>query len=249
MSTSSVTEATFRAFRRFNDPELQRFVRLRKRIGPRALPYFSGDQLPHRLVRALANRRALPIKEVFESFEFFERVRRRIRRPHVLDLCCGHGLTGLLFAVFARKTEQITLLDHKRPANAAVVLDAVREVAPWVEGRVQYIEAPLEHAHQVISSHTSAGRQSGVVAVHACGERTDRAIAVASEHGCDMALVPCCYHGTARAASPALREALGTELATDVHRTYLLEQAGYHVRWGAIPKAVTPKNRILFATR
>ncbi len=249
MFTPPVTDASFRAFSRFNDAELQPLVRLRRRIGPRALPYFAGDQLPHRLVRALANRRALPVKEVFESFEFFERVRRRIRTPHLLDLCCGHGLTGLLFAVFARKTAQITLIDHKRPDNAAVVHDAVREVAPWVEDRVHYVEAPLERAHQVISSHANAGRRSGVVAVHACGERTDRAIAVASEHGCDMALMPCCYRNTAQAASAALREALGTELATDVHRTYLLERAGYRVRWGAIPAAVTPKNRILIATR
>jgi hypothetical protein len=35
---------------------------------------------------------------VLESVEFVERVRRRVRRPLVLDLAAGHGLVGLLLA-------------------------------------------------------------------------------------------------------------------------------------------------------
>ena len=40
---------------------------------------------------------------------------------------------------------------------------------------------------------------------------------------------------------------LGAPLAFDVDRTYRLERAGYHVRWDAIPEAITPMNRLLVA--
>jgi hypothetical protein len=48
-------------------------------------------------------------------------------------------------------------------------------------------------------------------------------------------------------APRALRKGLGADLASDVARTYRLEQAGYEVDWSTIPLAVSPKNRIIIA--
>ena len=58
-----------------------------------------------------------------ESVEFFTHVRKKWRHnvkhhpasSHVVDVCCGHGFTGLLFAIFERKCTLVTLLDRKRP--------------------------------------------------------------------------------------------------------------------------------------
>ena len=58
-----------------------------------------------------------------ESVEFFTHVRKKWRqnvkrRPassHVVDVCCGHGFTGLLFAIFERECTLVTLLDRQRP--------------------------------------------------------------------------------------------------------------------------------------
>ncbi|MCA9665376.1 MAG: methyltransferase [Myxococcales bacterium] len=197
--------------------------------------------MPHRLARALCDEKALPIKELFESFEVFERVRRRLRAAVVADLCCGHGLTGALFAIFARDTEQVILLDHKRPQSHAHVMRAIERVAPWAPAKVRYVEARVQRAREHVPDGAS------VVALHACGSRTDRCIDLAVERRGALALVPCCYFGTAQAAPPALREALGPRLATDVHRTYRLEQAGFRVEWSAIPRAVTAMNRVLVA--
>lgn len=232
-------ETSFIAFRRFNDVALQPLVRLKARIDQRANAYFDSDSLPDRLVRALAARRAVPVKEVFESFEFFERVRRRLRAPHVVDLCCGHGLTGLLFAIFSRRVEAVTLVDRRRPASYELVFEAAAEVAPWIVERVRYLERPLSE----VGPQLPAG--ASVIAVHACGKRTDACLELAITLRGKVAAMPCCYFDTARDAPAAVVKSLGPDLATDIDRSYRLERAGYRVEWSAIPAAVTPKRRIL----
>ncbi len=192
---------------------------------------------------ALAERRAINIKEVLESFETFSRIRRRLRAPVVADLCCGHGLTGLIFAAVERSVEQVVLLDYKKPPKADLVVEAVVEAAPWAAKKIRWVENRIEDADQ----HIDAG--ASIVAVHACGVRTDRAIdaAVAIEAGA-VALLPCCYKHTGRSAPKGLRDAFGAELTTDIERTYRLEAAGWKVAWATIPEAITPMNRLLIGT-
>lgn len=38
------------------------------------------------------------MQEIFEAAEFVARVRRRVRRPCMLDAAAGHGLAGLMLA-------------------------------------------------------------------------------------------------------------------------------------------------------
>ncbi len=195
------------------------------------------------MARALCEARILPFKELFESFEFFERVRRRLRAPHVADLCAGHGLTGLLFAVFEPGVERVTCLDKRPPASVETVLNAVCGVAPWARDKVQYVRLGVRGAHRILPHGAS------VVAIHACGARTDRSLETAMALDGAVAVMPCCYHHTARRAPRALKKALGAAVATDVARTYRLEGAGYDVDWAAIPEVITPMNRILVGTR
>ncbi len=234
-------DASFKAFRRFNDVSTQGYTGQRARLSPSGLGHFQGDGLPNKLARALCVRHALPIKELFESFEFFERVRRSVRRPQVTDLCCGHGLTGMLFAVFERQVEQVTLVDRRRPESFSVVRDALCSVAPWAAEKIRFLEIPISRAGE----HLAPG--CAVVAVHACGVRTDRCLDLVLELQGPAAVMPCCYAQTARTAPRCLRRGLGAELATDVHRTYRLDAAGYEVHWTAVPSAITEKNRVLVA--
>lgn len=231
----------FRSLRAFNAPGMARLSGSRSRIDARAARLFEGDALHYRLVRALGRRRALPIKEVVEAFEFHERVRRRVRAPELVDMCCGHGLAGMLFALLDREVERVTLLDKRRPASFAAVYDAVVEVGPWVADTVRYVEAPLSRASGKL------GPGCTVVAIHACGGRTDRCLEAAVAVGGRAAVMPCCYFGTSDRAPRALRAALGAELASDIDRTYRLESQGYRVAWSAIPRSVTPMCRILIA--
>ncbi len=230
---------TFRVFRRFNEPELARFARKRHRVGDATNAIFTGNSPAERLARELGDRRAINLKELLESFEFYSRVRKRIRSPHVADLCCGHGLTGLLFALFERRVERVTLIDRRRPESHDAILEAVCAIGPWVADKATYVETDLARAPAVLP------KGAAILGVHACGTQTDACIATAIATGGPIAIMPCCYFQTARDAPKAIRDDLGAEMSADIHRTYRLEAAGYTVDWTHIPEAITPMNRVL----
>lgn len=237
-----MTTTPFRAFPRFNEPELIVFARSNHRRGPAMEQSFVGDGARERIVQALIARGAITLKEILESFEMHARTRRRMRARHMADLCCGHGLTGLLFAT-ERQVETLTLVDQRFPDSMAQVLDAIVEVCPWVGPKVRVVEGPLDEAGQHLEPGTHC------IAVHACGRMTDQVIDIALQVDGDVAVMGCCYHGTASEVPKAIRHALGTQLATDVRRTQRLDEAGYNVDWATIPEAITPMNRVLVACR
>ncbi len=211
----------------------------RASLRPRDATHFEGDTLQAKFARALCERSALPAKELFEATETFELVRKRVRRPVVADLCAGHGLAGLLFAVFERSVESVLLVDRERPASADVLLDAAAEVAPWAPAKIQWRVEALKR--------TSLPNGTGVIAIHACGLRTDASMELALAARGPFAALPCCRPHRLHPAPTSLKNALGADVAIDVHRTYALENAGYRVRWQEIPAAITPMNRVLSA--
>jgi hypothetical protein len=234
-----VADASFRALPRFNEPELRRLARSRYLVGDAAAVAFPGTDLRARFARALCEAQAINLKELLESFEFHDRVRRRIRRPRMADLACGHGLTGILFALLERTVEHVVLVDTAKPKSFERLVDVAESVGPHVRAKLRYLEEPLEEAE--------LPADASLLAVHACGLRTDRCLDRAIEASRPIAAMPCCYRRTAREVPSAVKDALGAELATDVHRTYRLEKARYRVDWAAIPQAITPMNRILVA--
>ena len=235
------SDVRFRALPAFNDPEMQRVVRSRYLVGDNALPAFPGPDIRARFARALCASRAISLKELVESFEFHERVRRRIRGRVMADLACGHGLTGILFALLERTVERVLLVDTRRPDSFDRILAAAASVGPHVTDKIVYAEERLQAV--------DLPEDTSLIAVHACGVRTDRCLDRAIDGGHPIAAMPCCYTQTARDAPAAVRDHLGAELTTDIHRTYRLEAAGYRVQWAAIPRAVSPMNRILIARR
>lgn len=229
----------FRAFRRFNNeiPDIR--FSSRSRPGAWAQKWFDSDGLEDKLACALLDVRAVPFKEVLESFEFFAHVRRRVRAPVVADLCCGHGLAGMLYGVFHRDVEEVLLVDRARPDSVDRSLRAMGAIAPWLLPKVRFVEGQLQDVT------VPAG--AAVLGVHACGGATDAIIDVALDIGGPVALLPCC-HAKASAPGPrSLSRALGSGMSTDIHRTYRLEAAGYVTRWSEIPPAITPMNRVIEA--
>ena len=231
----------FKVLRQFND-EVSIDVASRNPVERRLLGHFPSDGLPDRFARALAEERAVPVKELFESFEFFGRVRKHVRARPVADLCCGHGLTGVLFALFERSVERVVLLDRRRPPSFERGLAAAASGGPWVAEKVEYRTARIADAPDVLERGTS------IVAVHACGLRTDRCIEAAVQLRGRVAVMPCCYPDAHCSAPATLVQHLGGALAFDVDRTYRLEAAGYRVRWDGIPTEITPMARILIGT-
>ena len=286
------------AFKPLNDPVVrdELLVRSRTRLSEVHVRFFethmqsSAGISPAKVAHALSTAQCVDAKELFESLEFYLRIRRRIRRSVVVDLACGHGLCGLLFAALEPSVEGVVLIDARRPRSFDGVLAAVASVAPWVTDKVHFLEqnlyglsAPCRTGEQVALldgaglGHDGGlsppqtdpqtppggasggdgpalelppalhGRACGFVAVHACGRATDRCLAIAAAAGGPVAAMPCCYTGCGQTAPYGVRRMLGKGAATDVDRAYAMERAGYAVDFAAIPRAVTPMNRILVA--
>ena len=115
-------DAAFAAFLACNDPAIAAQLKVgeRTRLGRPMLEYLDAAERGEgaagvsdafgAIARELALTNAMDSKEFFEGVEFYQRVRKRVRRPVVLDLACGHGFVGLLFAALERSVEKVTLL-------------------------------------------------------------------------------------------------------------------------------------------
>lgn len=211
----------------------------RSSLSPRDAERFPGDNLAATFARALCERRAIPVKELFEAVETFALVRKVLRARALADLCCGHGLGGVLFALMERQVDRVLLIDRERPPSADKVLAAAADVAPWVAPKIEWRETQLKRV--------TLDPGTAVLAIHACGLRTDTAIDMALQSRGPFAALPCCRPHSAHPAPLSLKNALGADIAIDVHRTYALEAQGYRVSWKDISKTITPKNRTLIA--
>jgi hypothetical protein len=206
----------FKGLRQFNKDDGRKVVGLKRRLSLKTgfdrsvSPWFDGDSLTDRLARALAEREAIDMKEFVESFEFFSHARVKrygINRGVVVDLACGHGLSGLLFAVFERKVERVILVDRGQPDCFAKIFAAVIEVAPWVKDKVvlrfdvdiMMLAADADYLATVVASRnegvpfTERNPQVSFLGVHACGHITDLCMDIAIQSGAALAMMPCCY--------------------------------------------------------
>lgn len=233
-----MTDARFEAYPQFNSAELQRYAGMKHRIHALPKHLFPSENLPDRLARSLAKNRAIHIKELLEAFEFFSRVRRRVRNQNMVDLCAGHGLSGLIFALCEPTVERVELVDQRRPASFDRIWKAFVDIAPWVGEKVIYRETAIDESLRLREG-------ASVLLVHACGSLTDQGLTHAMKCGGSVAAMPCCYGKAVPARVAGLSQPFGRENAIDISRSYKLSDEGYQVDWGSVPRPITPKNRVL----
>ena len=234
----------FKFFPQLNDIEDTAWMNSRSSINlTMSDTYFNGTSLQDTFLQALAGERLLPIKEVLECFEFFNRIRKQSRAQCVADLCCGHGLLGILFAMFERKVERVLLIDKVEPPSRQKLIDCASRVAPWIADKLENKACKISPDDEWIEEGCS------IVSAHACGSLSDLCIEIAIKSGGALAILPCCYPRAACKAPQSVQLALGFETAFDVDRTYRMEQAGYQVRWAEIPPQITPMNRVIMARK
>eukprot|EP00965_Chrysotila_dentata_P178335 5889887-Pleurochrysis_carterae.AAC.4 len=250
----------FKAWTALNDQDTVKSIRVhqRRRLhngDKELLKLFAGDTVQARFSRALADRNAVDVKEFFEAFEFFSRVRGSLKcgpglqsNGILFDVAGGHGLVGALFAVFEwRRYGSVVIADTHRPPSFDAVLDAVKEAAPWGAARISYVSGEQADMRKAGAELLTDG--CAMACVHGCNTLTDEVIDAATDRGAEsLAIMPCCYAHVAQDGPPALRRSLGVALAADVHRTYALERH-FDVHWRAIPDSITPMNRIITARR
>jgi hypothetical protein len=206
------------------------------RLTMRDAARFPGDGLFDRLGRAVCRAGCLPRKELFEAWEVARRVRRRFRGGRVVDLCAGHGLLAHVMLLLDDTSPSAVAVDGALPASAGKLHDALVTAWPRLAKRITFVTEDIE----------SFGILPGdiVVSAHACGALTDRVIERASAARARVAVLPCCHDLDSDTGQP-LDGWMDGALAIDATRAFRLQRLGYRVRTQTIPKAITPKNRLL----
>jgi hypothetical protein len=208
----------------------------RGRLTARDLDRFGGDTLFDRVARAVCRAGCLPRKELYEAWEVARRVRRLFRGGRIVDLCAAHGLLAHVLLILDDTSPDALVVDTAIAPSAAKVHRALVDAWPRLARRVTFVASPLEEV----------GLASGdlVVSIHACGALTDRVLDRAVAASARVAVVPCC-HDRATCEVGGLRGWVDDPLAIDVMRAVRLADAGYRVWTQQIPRAITPKNRLL----
>ena len=200
---------------------------------------FAGDTLFHRLARAVCEAGCLPRKELYEAWEVARRVRRLFRGGRVVDLAAGHGLLAHVLLLLDDSSPNAVAIDRHPAASSAALHEALTRTWPRLRGRVRFERRALEEFP------TDGG--DIVVASHACGALTDVVLEQAAGVRARVAVLPCCHH----LASADARKLVGWvdgALALDIARAHRLEQHGYRIWTQTIPRAITPKARLLLGT-
>jgi hypothetical protein len=208
----------------------------RGRLTARDLDRFGGDTLFDRVARAVCRAGCLPRKELYEAWEVARRVRRLFRGGRIVDLCAAHGLLAHVLLILDDTSPDALVVDTAIAPSAAKVHRALVDAWPRLARRVTFVASPLDEV----------GLASGdlVVSIHACGALTDRVLDRAVAASARVAVVPCC-HDRATCEVGGLRGWVDDPLAIDVMRAVRLADAGYRVWTQQIPRAITPKNRLL----
>ena len=201
---------------------------------------FPGDTLFEKIARAVCKAGTLPRKELFEAWETARRIRRKFRGGRIVDLACGHGLAAHIMMLLDNTSPEAIAVDYEIPQNAHILSKAITDEWPRLKDRIHYIEKPL----QVIELFPD----DIVLSVHACGQLTDIVIEKAIKAGSRVAVLPCC-HEVKTTDTGGLEGWLDGALAIDVQRAFRLKENGYRVMTREIPDSITPKNRLLMASR
>lgn len=209
-------------------------------------------------------------KEVAESIEFYLRSGKRaigaakrilqnngsIKQSMVIeDICSGHGLTGMLFAACnhperLKTSMKVVLVDQSEPKSHYILRNLISEVCPWVnDATVNFVESDLD-GYTKSKQLNSSDEASIIISTHACGSLTDDVIKYAVQSSAaSVTVMPCCYTGTAKGTPFGVQRMYGVRETADIRRSFYLHENGYHVDFAAIPKAITPMNRLIVAER
>ena len=211
----------------------------RNRLTRHDLARFPGDTLFDRLGRVVCHVGRLPRKELYEAWEVARRVRRWCRGGRVIDVAGGHGLLAHMMLLLDASSAEAIVVDPAPALSGRALHQALAEEWPRLRDRVT---VRAEDLQRVRLEPTDL-----VVSSHACGALTDRILDAAVAVNAAVAALPCC-HDLAQCDAGPLGGWLDGPMAVDAMRAMRLASHGYRVRTQTIPRAITPKNRLLIGT-
>ncbi len=208
----------------------------RTRLTTNSLEQFSGDTLFCHIARAACEACCLPRKELYESWEFARRIRRRLRAGRIVEMASGHGLVSLILLLLDDRSPNAVAVDIRIPESAKKLRASFEARWPKLQGRLEFIQGSLETV--------PVTPEDIVVSAHACGLLTDLVLDRAISARASTAVLPCCQ-SEAKSDSGGLLGWMDAAMAIDVTRARRLAAAGYQVVTQTIPETITPKNRVL----
>jgi methyltransferase family protein len=211
----------------------------RGRLTDRDLDRFPGSTLFHRIARAVCHAGCLPRKELYEAWEMARRVRRIFRGGRVVDLGAGHGLLAQVMILLDDSSPNALVVDKALPPSSAKLHQVLVHDWPRLSGRIDFVAAGVDDI-EILETDV-------VVSSHACGALTDRVLDRAVAARARVAVLPCC-HDLDSGDTGGLSGWVERPVAIDIVRATRLAQQGYRVWTQAIPREITPKNRLLLGS-
>jgi hypothetical protein len=203
------------------------------------LARFPGESLFDRLARAVCRAECLPRKELYETWEMARRTRRLFRGGRIVDLGGGHGLLAQVMLLLDDTSPHAIVVDTALPRSAEKVHQALVGAWPRLAGRVSFIANAARDVELTADDL--------VVSSHACGRLSDVVLDRASAAGARVAVLPCC-HDLHVCDTRDLEGWVDGAMAIDIVRATRLQEKGYRVWTLAIPREITPKNRLLLGS-
>lgn len=132
----------------------------------------------------------LETKKNHQATWFVKRIGRFARRPtRFLDVGGGRGDLAVAIATSFPEMRGVVVDSNERSVAAGREYAARRGVGDRVEFLCTHFADYVER----YDAGLDAGRVDLVVALHACGDLSDAALAFAASRGCDFVVCPCCY--------------------------------------------------------
>ena len=208
----------------------------KNRLTPGQQTLFPSDTLFDKIARAVCRAGTLPRKELHEAWETARRIRRKFRGGRIVDMACGHGLLAHILLILDDSSPGAIAVDKRIPDNARHLSQILMAAWPRLENRIEFISSRVE----------DIPLQPGdlVVSAHACGPLTDNIIHQAVAARTRVAVLPCCHDLKTCDPGP-LKSWMSPGLAIDALRALRLQDQNYKVTTAAIPREITPKNRLI----
>ncbi|MBT4651538.1 hypothetical protein HOC13_03370 [Candidatus Woesearchaeota archaeon] len=184
------------------------------------------------------------LKELQRAEAFFEVVAPYLgdffpSEYSLVEFCAGNGNIGRVFSDKGR-IERVNFVDIKKVRGLEKTLKDLRcETEVNLDG---------------VESYQIPRGDVATVAIHACGELTDKILRKSVAKGVPVAIMPCCYGRGPRGYSlvnppdPRLLLYDCKEDYFDETRMRFLIESGYEARIERINPKITPMNRIIVGT-
>ncbi|MEW5819565.1 MAG: class I SAM-dependent methyltransferase [Cyanobacteriota bacterium] len=202
--------------------------------------YFNSNTVIDKLSLAICDADFLSKKEYCESVEVLRQVQRFIKsnqNVNIYDICGGHGFVGILLALLSRGVKKSFIVDLKKP----VAYEKIMKCASFVnENIVEKVEFLQQDYNDIDFEPNSI-----IIAIHACGTRSDSIINLAIKKNMAFVIMPCCY--TKESLPYGLKrftEVYDLKDFVDISRINTGFNSGYDVFIRKISSKVTPMNKI-----